>query len=112
VVGRIALTCCASWLALSSGASASEPWKSATEVAEVTVRVRWVSEQELRRIARSVGKRAESAPFAFSVLRKNVLTGAFSCDVYLVERPGRVNDRATATLGHELAHCLGFSHEP
>lgn len=96
---------------LASGASASEDWKSVAEVTEVTVRVHWVSEAELRKAAREVGRRAQASPFGFSVLRQNPRTGTFSCDVYLVQRPTRLEDRATATLGHELAHCLGFSHE-
>ncbi|HEX6998074.1 MAG TPA: hypothetical protein VF322_08005 [Gammaproteobacteria bacterium] len=55
--------------------------------------------------------RTDGKPMGFSVLRKDVSSGSFTCDVYLVDRPTRVEDKAAASLGHEVAHCLGFSHE-
>lgn len=86
-------------------------WKTVADVAEVTLRIHWVTPGELRAAARSVGKRSDTTPFAFSILRQDPRSGAFTCDVYLLDRPARVQDKATATLGHEIAHCLGFSHE-
>ena len=51
------------------------------------------------------------SPMGFSVLRLIKETGDYVCDIYLPRQPSRVQDRATASLGHEMAHCLGFSHE-
>jgi len=93
------------------GAGATETWRPIADVVEVTVRVHWVSVGELKAAARALGKRADSRPMGFSVLRRNASTGRFECDVYLVDRPARLQDRATASLGHGIAHCLGFSHE-
>ena len=61
--------------------------------------------------AREVGQKPQTTALAFSVLRKNVETGAYTCDVYLTKRPARVWDKPTTSLGHELAHCLGLVHE-
>jgi hypothetical protein len=98
-------------LALSVGADAADVWASAAVVGEVNVRVHWVSGAELIAVARSLGKRADGKALGFSVLRKNGSTGAYLCDIYLPHHPKRVQDRATASLGHEMAHCLGLSHE-
>jgi hypothetical protein len=99
-------------LALGAPAAyAEDVWARAAEVAVVTVRIHWASVDELRAAARSVGKRPQAEPFGFSVLRKNVETGAYTCDIYMPRQPTRVDDRITHYLGHELAHCLGFSHQ-
>jgi hypothetical protein len=98
-------------LALSAGAKAADDWESVVAVSEVTVRVHWVSPTELSAAARSAGRRTVGPPMAFSVLRQNRVTGAFSCDIYLPRRPTRVNDEPTASLGHEMAHCVGFAHD-
>jgi len=108
---RIALTSCGLLLALPLSAGATDAWKSVADVGEVTVRIHWVSSGELQAAARTMGKRADNTPFGFSVLRKHVDSGSFTCDVYVLHRPARIQDRATASLGHEIAHCLGFSHE-
>jgi hypothetical protein len=109
---RIAVGC---YIALSAfvvgRASADEVWESVAAVAEVTVRVHWVSTAELTAAARRLGKRPDGKAMAFSVLRKDTKTGIFVCDIYSPYRPARLQDRATASLGHEAAHCLGFSHE-
>lgn len=105
------LVWCGLLLALATSAGATEVWKSVEDVGEVTIRIHWVSIADLRAAARRVGKRTDKRPMGFSVLRRNVDAGSFTCDVYLVDRPIRLRDRATASLGHEVAHCLGFSHE-
>lgn len=107
----IRLIACGLWLALSLSARAAEEWTTVAAVGEVTVRIHWVTLPELLATARRLGKRSDAKPSGFSVLRKNVETGSFSCDVYVPARPSRVVDKATGSLGHELVHCLGFSHE-
>jgi hypothetical protein len=103
------------WLALCGTANAghTDPgtWKSVAAVETVTVRIHWVSTGELRAAARKVGQRPQTAPKAFSVLRKNPETGVYSCEIYMPKKPERLKDEATASLGHELSHCLGFAHE-
>jgi hypothetical protein len=98
-------------LALASSADAGDVWSSIAPVDAVTVRIHWVSVAELEAAAREVGKRSADRPLGFSVLRKNVATDGYVCDIYLPQRPERVDDRPTVSLGHEMAHCLGFSHE-
>lgn len=108
---RLACLCLALWLALArSTAHAADVWAQVADVGTVTVRIHWGSEQELRAAARSFGKRRQSELFGFSVLRKNLETGAYTCDIYMPRSPTRVDDRVTNHLGHELAHCLGLSH--
>jgi hypothetical protein len=88
-----------------------ELWKSVADVSEVAVRVHWVSIGELKAVARTYGKRPENETSGFSVLRLDRATGRYVCEIYLRQQPARLQDRATAFLGHEMAHCLGFSHE-
>jgi len=99
------------YLAVLAPADANELWTVTAEVQTVSVRIHWVSSVELLRAAREVGRSPETTALAFSVLRKNVETGAYTCDVYMPKRPTRVWDKPTASLGHELAHCLGFVHD-
>ena len=109
---RLGIAWLLSWSAVAvPAANAEDVWTRAAEVGTVTVHVHWVSVDELRVAARSVGKRPQAEPFGFSVLRKNLETGAYTCDIYMPRQPTRVDDRVTNYLGHELAHCLGFSHE-
>ena len=107
----VALLSCGWSLALLASAEASEVWTATAEVETVAVRIHWVSVPELLDAAREVGQKPQTTALAFSVLRKNVETGAYTCDVYLTKRPARVWDKPTTSLGHELAHCLGFVHE-
>jgi hypothetical protein len=109
---RLGTECLVLWLALGAPpAHAEDVWARAAEVGTVTVHIHWVSVDELLDAAQSVGKRPQAEPSGFSVLRKNVETGAYACDIYMPRQPTRVDDRVTNHLGHELAHCLGFSHE-
>jgi hypothetical protein len=107
---RLILVCYAGSLALYAPANASESWTQEEEVQAVTVRMHWVSTAELLAAARDVGRRPQAEALAFSVLRKNIETGTYTCDIYMLKRPDRTWDRPTLSLGHELAHCLGFVH--
>jgi hypothetical protein len=84
-------------------------WVAKVQVDEVVVRIHWVSYQELLAVARTHGKRPQTRAMGFSVLRK--LENAYRCDIYMPRQPGRVADRITAALGHEIAHCWGLSHD-
>lgn len=108
---QLTLLCCVWSLALFAPANASELWAVVEEVRAVTVRIHWVSEVKLLAAAREVGQKPQTTALGFSVLRKNPGTGAYTCDIYMPREPTRVDDRVTNHLGHELAHCLGFSHE-
>jgi hypothetical protein len=103
--------CCGLASVLCASARAGDEWTRIEQVETVTVRIHWVSPQELRGAARRVGKKPQSAPLAFSVLRKSTRTDAYSCDIYMPSRLVRIYDKPTASLGHELAHCLGFVHK-
>ena len=98
-------------MTLCCAANAGEAWTSVAPVEVVTVRIHWVSIDDLRAAARAVGKAVKDRPMAFSVLRKNPETGGYSCDIYIPHKPVRIWDEPTASLGHEITHCLGFSHE-
>lgn len=100
------------WSVLCAPAAyATNFWQRAAEVGTVTVHIHWVTLDELKAAALRLGKRPQARPMGFSVLRKNVETGAYVCDIYMPSEPTRVDDRVTNLLGHEFAHCVGFSHE-
>ena len=105
------IACCALWLALCAAGDFGNLWTPLTPVETVNVRIHWVSIAELRTAARNAGETPRTKPLGFSVLRKHPETGAYSCDIYMPKRPARLKDTATGSLGHELAHCLGFVHE-
>jgi hypothetical protein len=98
-------------LLVAAQASEGEEWRVVAEVDEVQVRIHWVSVNELLAAAERVGKKPSGEALAFSVLRREVESGRYICDIYMPERPRHVGDRATDSLGHELGHCLGYSHE-
>jgi hypothetical protein len=106
LVGR----CCGLWLALGALAYAGELWTQVAVVENVALRIHWGSVAELNAAARKLGKTSSTEPMGFAVLRKDVATGAFTCDIYIAQSPDRI-DRITTLLGHELSHCLGFSHD-
>ena len=109
---RLILLCYGWSFALFAPANASEQWTLGEEVQAVTVRIHWVSTAELLAVARSIGRRRpHTTALAFSVLRKSTETGAYTCDIYMQERPVRTWDQRTLSLGHEFAHCVGFVHE-
>jgi|SRR5690606_994232 len=95
-----------------NAAAGPERWHSLTAVPKVTVYVHWVSTAELRGAAHRYGRQPKSKPTGFAVLKWNPAAGELVCELYLTTPPTRLGDRATMTLGHEMAHCLGFSHRP
>jgi hypothetical protein len=84
------------------------------DVSDVRVVVRRLSAVELANLQRQYGLRVpnrdirQSNRHGFSVLKRNLETGAFTCEIYLPadKRPRLVDDEATLTIGHELLHCL------
>ena len=103
---------------LTTGASAAvlegmTRWVRPIEVDEVLIRVHWVTRGEMKVAARGLGARLiDDEVRGFAALRRHVVTGAYSCDIYLPHRTlETIEDRQTRTLGHEAAHCLGFNHE-
>jgi len=102
--------CCGLCLALGASAYAGEFWTRVAEVESVALRVHFGSLAELNAAARMLGKTSSTEPMGFAVLRQDVATGAFTCDIYIAQSPDRI-DRIQSLLGHELLHCLGFSHD-
>lgn len=107
-------------LAVATSAIAANPtpdrWLPAATIGvldRVTFRVHWYeSTAALREAAteRSVTPRNLNG---FSILSRNVETGEYVCDVFVVEMSGSFVDKErTVTFGHEALHCLGFSHSP
>ena len=65
---------------------------------ERRLRIHWGSVAELNAAARKLGKTSSTEPMGFAVLRKDVATGAFTCDIYIAQSPDRI-DRITTLLG-------------
>ena len=83
-------------------------------VSSVRIEVIWVETQvEMDRRRREYGSRVvkdsviKTALQGFSVLGKR--DGELVCLVFS-PKPERFDDSVNTTLGHELLHCLGFSH--
>jgi hypothetical protein len=108
---RVALLCYGWTLAVCPAAHSTELWTVIEDVQAVAVRIHWVSRVELLAVARKAGQKPQKEALAYSELRKNKETGAYTCDIYMPSRPIRTWDKPTISLGHELAHCLGFVHE-
>jgi hypothetical protein len=83
-------------------------------VNSVRIEVTWIETQaEMDRKRREFGSRVvtdsvvKTALRGFSVLGKR--NGDLVCLVFS-PKPERFDDNLNTTLGHELLHCLGFSH--
>jgi hypothetical protein len=99
--------------ALSAGSViGGELIKPTIDVSDLHVVVRRLTPVELANLQRQHGLRIDRRNIrqgrGFSILKQNVETGAFTCEIYLPadERPRLVDDNATLTIGHELLHCL------
>lgn len=107
-------------LALIAGASLAQPvWaneviKPTLDVQDLRLVVNYVSTGELIQLQRAWGKHIDLRDVrqdhrhGLSILKTNRETGARTCEIYLPneQRPGKVDDDGTLTLGHELLHCM------
>jgi hypothetical protein len=100
------------------GANAAERWHPYPTVGvleNVTLRVRWFEDiVELRKAAKDTGLKIDESGFlhGLSVLRRNTETGAYVCDVFVLELKGAPLDAMrTMSFGHEVLHCFGLAHD-
>jgi hypothetical protein len=106
-------------LALIGTADADGPdrWRvypSVGLIEKVTLRIHWFeSSAELREAAKNGVQGINGiGVHGFSTLRRNVETGEYVCDVYVVKMTGAdVDGDRTTTFGHEILHCFGLRHE-
>ena len=96
-----------------------EPIKPTTELNDLRVVVTRLSTVELINLQRRNGVRvdlrgARQSHHGFTIVKRNLKTGAFTCEIYLPsdQRPRTVDDEATLTLGHEFLHCLFGEYHP
>jgi hypothetical protein len=115
----LALLCTmlASWPAFANplGIVTPDRWRPHEKVGvldNVTLRMHWHDNLEALRAA-AIGHNLNVVDLhGFSTLRRNKETGEWVCDVFVVRMRGALVDNArTVTLGHEILHCVGFSHE-
>jgi hypothetical protein len=97
------------------GMVTSDRWQPHAKVGvldNVTLRMHWHDDLDALRAA-ATGHNFNGVDLhGFSILRRNKETGEWVCDVFVVKMRGALvdNDR-TVTLGHEILHCVGFSHD-
>jgi hypothetical protein len=95
-------------------AFASDVIKPTLDVEDMRVVVRYVSTGELVQLQSKFGGHIDRREIrqdyrhGFSILKTNRDTGARTCEIYLPndQRPAKVDDGGTLTLGHELLHCM------
>lgn len=95
-------------------AHANEVIKPTLALNDLQVIVSYVSTGEFLELHRQYGPRVNPRELrqdhrhGFSILKTHRETGARKCEIYLPndQRPGKVDDDATLTLGHELLHCM------
>jgi len=96
----------------------AEPIKPTIDVRDLHVVVTHLSTVELANLQRRHGVRVDlrgaRQSHGFTIVKRNLKTGAFSCEIYLPNdiRPRMVDDDATLTLGHEFLHCLLGEYHP
>ena len=80
----------------------------------MTLRIHWFeSSAELREAAENSGQEMkELGLLGYSIIRRNIETGEYVCDVYVVKMTGAtVDGDRTTTFGHEVLHCFGLNHD-
>jgi hypothetical protein len=97
------------------GMETPDRWRPHADVGvldHVTLRMHWYDSLEQLRESAPEQAAGDGDLHGFSILRRNVETGAWVCDVYVVKMRGALvdNDR-TMTFGHELLHCFGLRHD-
>ena len=100
---------------LAQPTTASETISPTLHVQDMRVIVSYVSNTEFAQLQWKYGApidlrdvRQGQYRHGFSILKTDRETGARTCEIYLPneQRPGKVDDDGTLTLGHELLHCM------
>jgi hypothetical protein len=94
-------------LANTAHAAPSLTWRRALEVREVSIEVREVTRLELLALLDKHSPRESLSPpktVGFSLLMRNQRTGAYRCEVYVIDAGD------SQTLEHETRHCHGWVH--
>ena len=95
-------------------AFATDVIKPTLAIEDMRVLVNYVSTGELVQLQSKFGRHIDRREIrqdyrhGFSILKTNRETGARTCEIYLPndQRPAKVDDDGTLTLGHELLHCM------
>jgi hypothetical protein len=99
---------------IAPAAAATDVIKPTLYVQDMRVVVSYVSTGELVQLQSKYGTKVDLRELrqdhrhGFSILKTNRETNARTCQIYLPneQRPAKVDDDATLTLGHELLHCM------
>jgi len=94
--------------------AAADVIKPTLDVQDMRVVIRYVSTGDLVQLQSEFGAHIDRRELrqdyrhGFSILKTNRETGARTCEIYLPneQRPAKVDDDGTLTLGHELLHCM------
>lgn len=103
---------------LAGAALSGEPVKPTTDINDLRVVVAHLSTVELANLQRRHGVRVDlrgiRRSHGFTIVKRNLKTGALTCEIYLPsdKRPSTVDDEATLTVGHEFLHCLLGEYHP
>ena len=93
---------------------AGETIRATLDASDMRIVVSYVSTGQLVNLQSQFGAHIDRREIrqdyrhGFSILKTNRDTGARTCEIYLPndQRPLRVDDLGTMTLGHELLHCM------
>ena len=114
---RLAALACSTCAGAVSGGELIKP---TIELNDLRVVVTYLSTRELLILQRRNGYHVDlhnirqSNYNGFAIVKRDVKTGAFTCEIFLPNErlPRLVDDKATLILGHEFLHCLlGEYHE-
>ena len=107
---RLAVLACS---ICTGGMSRGEVIQPTIDLREVRVVVTHVSTNELVNLQRRHGVHVDlrggrGHRHGFTIVKRNLKTGVFTCEIYLPndKRPRNVDDEATLVIGHEFLHCL------